>query len=71
MTFPVVLGKGKRLFGAGTPSGNMKLVSSDVSTTGVMMATYEPVGAVPMGTFELPTASEAELKRRERMKREG
>jgi dihydrofolate reductase len=71
MTFPVMLGTGKRLFGAGTPAGNMKLVSSDVSTTSVMMATYEPAGAVPIGTFELPKPSEAELKRRERMKREG
>lgn len=71
MTFPVVLGKGKRLFGQGTASGTMKLLTSDVSTTGVMMATYEPAGAVPIGTFELPTPSGAEIKRRERMKREG
>ena len=54
MTFPLVLGKGKRLFGPGTPSGGMKLVKSDVSTTGVVVATYEPNGKVPIGTFELP-----------------
>ncbi|MGL4488787.1 MAG: dihydrofolate reductase family protein [Rhizobiaceae bacterium] len=71
MTFPVVLGTGKRLFGQGTPAGNMKLVSSDVSTTGVVIATYEPAGEVPIGTFELPNPSAAELKRRERMVREG
>jgi dihydrofolate reductase len=71
MTFPVILGKGKRLFGEGTPSGAMKLVSSDVSTTGVTIASYEPSGAVPIGTFELATPSAAELKRRERMVREG
>jgi dihydrofolate reductase len=71
MTFPVLLGKGKRLFGKGTPSGAMKLVNSDVSTTGVLIATYEPAGAVPIGTFELPTPSAAELRRRERMAREG
>ncbi len=71
MTFPVILGKGKRLFGQGTPSNGLKLVSSDVSTTGVLMATYEPAGAVPIGTFELASPSAAELKRRERMAREG
>jgi dihydrofolate reductase len=70
MTFPVVLGKGKRLFGEGTPSSAMKLVSSDVSATGVIIASYEPSGAVPIGTFELATPSAAELKRRERMVRE-
>lgn len=71
MTFPLVLGKGKRLFGTGTPSGGMKLVKSDVSASGVIIATYEPAGKVPIGTFELATPSAAELKRRERMKREG
>jgi dihydrofolate reductase len=71
MTFPVLLGKGKRLFGQGTPAGGLKLVSSDVSTTGVVIATYEPAGKVPIGTFELPNPSAAELKRRKRMAREG
>jgi dihydrofolate reductase len=71
MTFPVFLGKGKRLFGQGTPAGAMKLVGSDVSTTGVTIATFEPAGAVPIGTFELASPSVAELKRRERMAREG
>jgi dihydrofolate reductase len=70
MTFPVVLGHGKRLFGPGTPPGAMKLVGSDVSTTGVIIATYEPAGPVPIGTFELPEPSAAELKRRARMARE-
>lgn len=71
MTFPLVLGKGKRLFGAGTPSGALKLISHDVSSTGVVIATYEPAGPVPTGTFELPEPSPAEIRRRERMKREG
>jgi len=46
-TFPIVLGRGKRLFGEGTPPGGMKLVSSVVSTTGVVIATYEPTGQMP------------------------
>ena len=51
MTFPVVLGTGKRLFGEGTPPFGMKLVNSDVSTTGVLIATYEPAGPVQTGSY--------------------
>jgi dihydrofolate reductase len=71
MTFPVVLGKGKRLFGEGTPQGALKLVNHDVSTTGVVIATYEPAGKVPTGSFQLAESTPAEIRRRERMKREG
>ena len=71
MTFPVVLGKGKRLFGAGTPPEALKLIKHDISTTGVMLATYEPAGKIPLGTFMLAEPSAAEMKRRERMVREG
>jgi len=41
---PIVLGKGKKIFGSISHPVNMKLVSSDVSSTGVMMATYEREG---------------------------
>jgi dihydrofolate reductase len=71
MTFPVVLGQGKRLFGSGTPSGAWKLVDHKVSTTGVTMASYEPAGAVPVGTFQMKEPSAAEQRRQERMKKEG
>lgn len=46
-TFPIVLGRGTWLFGDGTPPGGMRLVSSVVSTTGVVIATYEPTGEMP------------------------
>ncbi|MGK0619345.1 dihydrofolate reductase family protein [Meiothermus cerbereus] len=46
-TYPVVLGQGKRLFGEGTPPVGLKLVGSVVSTTGVVIATYEPTGHKP------------------------
>jgi len=71
MTFPVVVGKGKRLFGTGTPPVALKLVTHDVSTTGVIIATYEPAGKIQFGSFMLANPSAAELKRRERMAREG
>jgi dihydrofolate reductase len=40
MTFPVMLGKGKKLFGSTLRSAPMKLVASEVTSTGVIMATY-------------------------------
>lgn len=70
LTFPLVLGRGKRLFGQGTKAGAHKLAESSVSTTGVTMSVYTRAGAVKTGTFELPQTSEAELARRERTKRE-
>jgi dihydrofolate reductase len=49
--FPVVLGSGKRLFGEGAVPSGLKLVDSQVSSTGVVIGTYEPAGEVPIGTF--------------------
>jgi hypothetical protein len=71
MTFPVVLGKGKRLFADGMASGALRLVDSKVSAKGVVFATYEPAGEVEVGSFATKPPSEAELARRERMRREG
>jgi dihydrofolate reductase len=48
---PLVLGTGKRLFADGTVPAAFELVSSDVSTTGVVMATYRRAGEVKTGTF--------------------
>jgi dihydrofolate reductase len=63
--FPVVLGGGKRLFAEGAPPSALKLVDSQVSTTGVVMATYEPGGEIPLGSFALEQPTEAEVRRRE------
>lgn len=71
MTFPVVLGRGKRLFGEALPSFGLKLTDTRTSSTGVTMATYLPDGAVPIGSFALPDPNEQEQARRDRMAREG
>ncbi len=71
MTFPVVLGQGKRLFGPGTPSGALTLIDHTVSTSGVILATYQPAGPVPIGSFQMQEPSAAEARRQERMSREG
>jgi dihydrofolate reductase len=65
--FPLVLGKGKRFFGAGTIPGGMKLVDSAVSNTGVTINTYERAGDIDLGSFEFDEPTEAELKRRKRL----
>jgi len=49
--FPVVIGTGKRLFADGTIPAGLRLVDSKVSTTGVVIGTYEPAGDLNVGTF--------------------
>lgn len=49
--FPVTLGTGKRLFAEGTRPEGFKLTASKVSATGVIIATYEPAGAIKSGSF--------------------
>jgi len=71
LTFPLVLGRGKRFFGQGTMAGALKLTANSVSTSGVIMSVYERAGAIEVGSFELPQPSEAEIARRARMQREG
>jgi dihydrofolate reductase len=41
---PLVLGTGQRLFVGGSPTAALQLVASTVTTTGVIIATYEPKG---------------------------
>lgn len=64
LIFPVILGKGKRLFGGGTIPVRLKLVKSQSYPTGVIVATYKPDGVVETGDFQLAKPSEAELERR-------
>ena len=51
--FPLVIGSGKRLFADGTVPAGLKLVDSKVSTTGVVIGTYEPAGEIVTGSFAL------------------
>lgn len=64
MISPVVLGKGKRLFGEGTAPMGMKLTGSEITSTGVVVLHYLPDGAVKTSSFEFDTPTEAELERR-------
>jgi dihydrofolate reductase len=51
-TFPITIGTGKKLFAEGTCPERFKLVDSKVTTTGVLFATYEPLGSLKAGDYE-------------------
>ncbi len=65
--FPVVIGTGKRFFGAGTVPGGLKLVDSKVSKTGVTINTYERAGEIKPGSMDFDEPTDAELERRRRL----
>jgi dihydrofolate reductase len=65
--FPVVLDTGKRLFGGGGIPTGLRLVESKVSTTGVLLATYERSGQLQYGSFALEEPTAAEQERRQRL----
>ena len=67
LIFPVVLGKGKRLFGEGAVPMGLKLAKSQSYPTGVIVANYTPDGAVKTGDFGLADPSAAELERRRKL----
>jgi dihydrofolate reductase len=69
-TFPVVLGRGKRLFEAGARPGALRLVATQASATGVVMSTYVPAGEIPPGSFTQAEPSAKELERRAKLARE-
>ena len=65
--FPVILGTGKRILDGSEKAGALALVDHFVSPRGVTIATYEPAGEVPTGSFETKEPSEQELGRRAEM----
>lgn len=71
LVFPVVLGRGKKLFGDGALPIGLKLVESKASTTGVIISTYARAGEVKTGSFALEEPSQAEIERRARVESEG
>ena len=64
--FPVVIGRGKRLFGDGAIPARLQLVDSTASKTGVTINVYRRAGEVEPGLmgFEEPTDAEVERRRR-------
>ena len=50
--YPLTIGSGKRLFEEGIPAEQFKLVDSKISSTGVILATYEPAGPFKPGRMD-------------------
>ncbi|MCI4569322.1 dihydrofolate reductase family protein [Lysobacter sp. CFH 32150] len=66
-TFPVLLGKGKRLFAEGTVPAALKLTDTKTSSTGVLIHTYECAGRPEYGSFQLEDPPAEEIARRQRI----
>lgn len=54
LTFPVVLGRGRRLFAEDALPTAMRLTESTTTPTGIAIHTYERAGRPQYGSFELP-----------------
>lgn len=52
LTFPVMLGKGKRIFGDGVIPAGFRLIDTSVSPSGVVVTAYERAGEVKTASFE-------------------
>lgn len=63
--YPVVLGKGKRLFGNGLPPRGLTLIESQSTSDGVLLNTYRPSGPLPKMPAPPDKPSKAELARPE------
>jgi len=68
MTYPVILGTGKRLFGDGTPVDLLEMIDHRVTGNGTVVATYRPVGSLPPYPPEgpIPATSDREVERQRR-----
>lgn len=65
MTFPVLLGRGKRLFGKGTRIDKLEMTDHRVTDKGTVVATYKPGGEMPPYPPQgpIPGTSEREKER--------
>lgn len=50
--YPVLLGRGKRLFSDGTPPRELTLTSTRAARSGILVNTYRPAGPLRTGSFE-------------------
>ena len=64
--FPVLLGKGKRLFADGAPPVGLALQEARSFRTGVVLQRYQPAGKPSYGSFLNPDPPAVELERRRR-----
>jgi hypothetical protein len=65
--YPLVLGKGKRLFEDGVPPRGFTLVESRCTSKGVLLNTYRPAGPLPKGSLPPDNPTDAEQARRKKL----
>ena len=51
LVFPVLIGRGKRIFSDLADPTELQLVSSKATSSGVVISTYKPAGAMRTGSF--------------------
>jgi len=68
--FPLVLGKGKRLFEDGVPPFGLTLVESRRTSEGILLNTYRPTGSLPKGSPQPDNPTEVEQARRKKLAEE-
>lgn len=51
MVFPVMIGRGKRIFSDLVQPSELELIDSKATPTGVILSTYKPAGALRSGSF--------------------
>ncbi len=67
MTFPILLGTGKRLFGDGTPPRALRLLDHRTGAKGVIVTRWAPAGNIPTADHPHPVSSVVETERQRRM----
>jgi dihydrofolate reductase len=67
VTYPLVLGSGKRTFRAGTPAVALKLAKHETGPTGALVTTFEPAGEIKTGAANAAPSNEREEKRQKAM----
>jgi dihydrofolate reductase len=65
--YPLILGKGKRLFESGVPPCGLALVESRSTSKGVLLNTYRPTGALPRASIQSGDPNVAERARRKKL----
>lgn len=70
ITYPVILGRGKRLLSADTRPRTLRVERVESSTTGATLCVYRPLGPVQSGSFVTLAPNPLEIARQQRMKDE-
>lgn len=51
LVFPVMIGRGKRIFSDGVAPSELRLIESKAAPSGVIVSRYQPAGAMRTGSF--------------------